>query len=136
MNLPPSMSIYTYNAFYTSNIYSPSRLLRGSFSPGYGPQGCHINREAGMVTDAVLSPADLRDAPDFFWAGLPLVETQFRAPVIPVFAQCRRYELYRPYGPFKAFLGPQIGESRRRRGTIQSLTWPAFEQLERATREW
>lgn len=90
----------------------------------------HTKREAGMDTDAVSSPADLRDAPDLFG----LAETRFRAPGISVYALCSRYESYRLYGLFKAFLGSQICESQRRRGTNHSLTWPAFEQLERATR--
>lgn len=43
--------------------------MRGSFSPGFGPLDCHTTRETGVDTDTVSFPADLRDIPDFFWAG-------------------------------------------------------------------
>lgn len=51
--------------------------MHGSFSPGFGPQSCHTKREAGMVTDAVSSPADLRDAPDFFGLALGWLKRDF-----------------------------------------------------------
>lgn len=61
----PFLYIYIY-------IYFLGYLMRGSYlSPGFGPQSSTpIEREAGMDTDAVSFPADLRNAPDLFGLAL------------------------------------------------------------------